>query len=466
MDLKGFIATKGRRIVGLLALLCVCMTASGNTPEQPVPEPEVVRAAALLDGWEGNGRYLEGARRELDTALKRNPGSAPAYREYARFYIMSGYISGGRYEPRSLETALGSVDRAIALAPQYAMAHVLRGHVLTLMGELDEADAALDKASAIGTDDPWLMLNRANLRVDQGRPEEAGPLCRQASEQSTVPRIRDAADECLIRYFRATNQGDLVDGVYQRMLTYASDSAWTHGNYARYLLCSKDDAQGAVREARAALGIMDYGNARFTLAAALYRTWSAQWESQHGKADQRLFDEAGALVRAPASEVITEACAGGPGIVAGLSALFLSGRLKAETPADAIQRAIGAGGNGTPGVFAVEVQGTGRDTWNVYANSLADYRDPASLTVRFAKPAAQVLAAKHGQPLDALLRGKRIVVAGYVRRERIAYRANGVETGKYYYQTHLWVTDPGQLLQVSDAVTGQQPQSEGASKGR
>lgn len=461
MDLKGFIATKGRRIVGLLALLCVCMTASGNPPEQPVPEPEVVRAAALLDG-----RYLRGVRGELDAALKRNPESAPAYREYARYYIMSGETFSRQFEPGSLEAALGSVDRAIALAPQYANAHVLRGHVLTLMDRLDEADAALDRASAIGTDDPWLSLNRANLRLDQGRPEEAAPLCRQVSEQSGVPRIRDSADTCLIKYFRATNQREHIDAVFQRMLTYASDSAWTHGDYAGYLLCFKDDAQGAAREARAALGIMDHGNARANLAAALYRIWSAQWESQQGKADERLFDEASALVRAPAAEVITGTCTGGPGVITGLSVLYLSGRLKAETPADAIQRAIGADNNGTPGVFAVEVQGTGRDTWNVYANSLADYRDPASLTVRFAKPAAQVLAAKHGQPLDALLRGKRIVVAGYVRRERIAYRANGVETGKYYYQTHLWVTDPGQLLQMSDAVTGQQPQSEGASKGR
>ena len=34
---------------------------------------------------------------------------------------------------------------------------------------------------------------------------------------------------------------------------------------------------------------------------------------------------------------------------------------------------------------------------------------------------------------------------GYARKMRIAFRTNGIDTGKYYYQTHVIVDDPAQL---------------------
>jgi Tfp pilus assembly protein PilF len=433
----------------LLALLGPAVAAAAEVP-QPVPEPEVARAAALLDAWSGNGVQLQQAARELEAALQRHPDSAPAYRELARLLVKSGMINSRDFEPGSLEQALAALDHAIQLAPDYAAAHVLRGHVLTELGRLDDADRALDQAAAIGTADPWLLLNRAGLRLEQGRFDEAGALCGDVSKKEHPQRIREAADDCLVDYFKRSGQADQADAAYRRLLAYDPGSAWRHGNYARFLLCTRNDTAGATREARAALAIMDYGHARNTLAQALYRDWAVQWEAGRGAQAQALFDEARTLQEAAPEWVMVDGCGGKLDVLRGLAALYRSGYKPAQSPAEAIARAQDADKHGTPGVFEVVVRGTGRDKHNVYANSLADYRDPHSLTVRIVDSAAQALASTHGQPAEALLMGKRLVVAGYVRRERIAIHREGQPDG-HYFQTHLWVTDAAQVLEMTPA---------------
>lgn len=60
-----------------------------------------------------------------------------------------------------LPEALGTADRALAIAPGDARAHAVRGQVLELLGRVEEADAALARAAAL---DP--RRYPAPLRVD------------------------------------------------------------------------------------------------------------------------------------------------------------------------------------------------------------------------------------------------------------------------------------------------------------
>jgi len=39
-----------------------------------------------------------------------------------------------------------------------------------------------------------------------------------------------------------------------------------------------------------------------------------------------------------------------------------------------------------------------------------------------------------------------IATSGTARRERIDFTANGAPTGKYYYQTHVRVSDAAQIV--------------------
>ncbi|HET6432922.1 hypothetical protein [Dyella sp.] len=113
-------------------------------------------------------------------------------------------------------------------------------------------------------------------------------------------------------------------------------------------------------------------------------------------------------------------------------------------PSQAVQLASAAAPRGVSGVFAMTVQDADRPG-PLYLNSERDYRDPRCLTVVVLPQAASALAARlHGEP-ERVLRGRRILVAGSARRVRIDFVVDGRRSGKYYYQTHVVVTDVAQI---------------------
>ncbi|MFC5594575.1 hypothetical protein [Lysobacter niastensis] len=430
-----------------LGLALAPLTASSV----PSPEPASLdRAIELLDGYAGESAMLEQAKRELDAVLKANPDSAKAYREYARYFILSGDSANGL---GPMQLAEKSIDQAIQLSPDFAEAYVLRGHLYTLMGRLSDAEAALSKADALGTADPWLPLNWGDLRMEQGRYEEARAYCSKVVAQPPARlKARLAADDCMIDYHRATGHSELIEPVYQRELSYAPKYAWVHGNYAAHLLCTKDDFMAAEARSREALALMEYGAARTILTGALYRKWAASLDRKAMDEAKQAFDEAWSISQTHPVAVMSTACKGGPSVLAVMRASYETGRMPTQTPADAIRRAAEKAPNGAIGMFEIQVVASGRDATNIYLNSEADYRDPRNLTVRFGPAATKAFTKQFGQAPDVALKGKRIAVAGYARQQRIDFTVGGKPTGKYYYQTHLEVTDPKQIYLVQEAA--------------
>jgi hypothetical protein len=114
-------------------------------------------------------------------------------------------------------------------------------------------------------------------------------------------------------------------------------------------------------------------------------------------------------------------------------------------PAQAVLAAAEAAPAGIRGVFLVRVQATGREGERVYLNSELDYRDQRNMTVNIEPIAARPLARLHGAPADIFFRGRVIEVDGVARRVRIDFVDKGGPTGKYYYQTHVFVSNPAQI---------------------
>lgn len=283
-----------RRIV-LGAILAVAMAfaaiAAGETKLQRIHAAKFEQAVKLLDDYRGNTASLEQARSALDEVLKANPLFAPAHREKSRYFIMRGYINTVRFQPGALEAAAASLDKAIELKPNYAEAYVLRGHLYRLMGRHRDALAALEKAERLGTTDPWLHNNWADLLLDEGKFEAAAARYKKVIEGKTQnKKAVAAAFEGLIRYYRSTRNLDRADEIYRKQIAFEPGSAWSYGNYANFLLCEKDDYENAIVRSRQALKIMDYGNGRYWLAAALYRKWANGVVSGNG--DERYFLEA------------------------------------------------------------------------------------------------------------------------------------------------------------------------------
>lgn len=100
---------------------------------------------------------------------------------------------------------------------------------------------------------------------------------------------------------------------------------------------------------------------------------------------------------------------------------------------------------GVTGTFVMTVRGSGRQHNRTFLNSQSDYRDQRCLTIALSPVAAQQLALRLGQPAEVALAGKDISVRGVAVRTKIYLYANGNATEKYYYQTHVNVTDADQI---------------------
>ena len=98
--------------------------------------------------------------------------------------------------------------------------------------------------------------------------------------------------------------------------------------------------------------------------------------------------------------------------------------------------------------FHIEAVGTDRSTW-LFLNSEADYRDQRNLTLAVAPTVQATLRQRYGADLQAALKGRQILVRGIARRVRIDFTINGQPSGKFYYQTHVRVTDPRQIVTIN-----------------
>jgi len=274
-------------------------------------------AVALLDSWRGDSSVLEAARVRLDRILASYPNVAAAHREYARYYIMSGYISGNTGTPASLVAAEKSLDEAFRIAPNYAEAYVLAGHLYLLQNRIMDAKKALAKARSIGTSDPWLSINTAEVLLAEGRLDEAANNYSSVITSGTAnSKAMTSAFSGLIKYYKRTGQIQKAEETYNKQIAYEPQSAWPYGNYGAFLLCISDDADAAIIQFRKALDRMNYGMARSGLAAALYRKWVAQQDGKQSGSANSLLSEAQSLRAGSPSEVVVSFCQSGPAVLA------------------------------------------------------------------------------------------------------------------------------------------------------
>lgn len=112
---------------------------------------------------------------------------------------------------------------------------------------------------------------------------------------------------------------------------------------------------------------------------------------------------------------------------------------------EAVIMAASAMGAGVRGVMILHVRRAEQVGPRFFLNSQADYRDQRSLAVAITPWAMPELRARFGGDLRRAFLGKDIRVFGFARRERIDFTVNGRRTGKYYYQTHVAVTDARQI---------------------
>lgn len=282
------------KIVFLLFQI-ITATVSADSQLPLAVEAKFVHAVNLLDEYRGNTVMLEMARERLNEVLQADESYAPAYREYARYFIMRGHIRSLLFQPGALETADALLTKSLEINPQFAEAYVLQGHLFRLMERHQEALDALEKAEQLGSNDPWLQNNWADLLIDENRFEAAAARYTKVINGETEfanKKAMGAAFNGLIRYYLNTGDIDKADEIYRKEIDYEPGAAWTYGSYAYFLRCYKDDFENSVAQSRKALARMDYGLGRVELASGLYRQWSYHVLNGHPEKGERFYQEA------------------------------------------------------------------------------------------------------------------------------------------------------------------------------
>ena len=254
----------------LTAITCASLLIGNSFAEKSAPNSNNIsqvfqEAVGFLDGWRGNPENLEQARYRLDSILAANPNDARAHREYARYYIM-------RQGPRWAENTEQSLQKAISIQPNFAEAYVLKGHFYHIIGNDSIAEEALKKAENIGTIDPWLHINWAEILLAKKMYSAAATRFKKVIDSNTPnKKAMLSAYEGLIAYHIYINELDNAELLHRRLIKIEPESAWLKGNYGAFLLCTKNNPAPAMARFRDALNQMNYQFARIGLAAAIYR---------------------------------------------------------------------------------------------------------------------------------------------------------------------------------------------------
>jgi hypothetical protein len=111
----------------------------------------------------------------------------------------------------------------------------------------------------------------------------------------------------------------------------------------------------------------------------------------------------------------------------------------AETPPEGVAP-------GVNGLFDLQVRMIDSHDGRILLNSERDYRDQRDLTVVIPSDVAKSLRAKYGASPETFFQGRHIEITGLARRITIRFFDDvGRPTGKYYFQTHVQISDPAQI---------------------
>lgn len=114
-----------------------------------------------------------------------------------------------------------------------------------------------------------------------------------------------------------------------------------------------------------------------------------------------------------------------------------------------IRSAAESAPNGVEGDYILKIKGAGNQGKFVYLNSELDYRDPRAVTVALHPTVVPAFIEQYGANPQDYFVNKSISVSGKAQRIRINFSIQNKPSSKYYYQTHIRVTDISQIKILS-----------------
>jgi tetratricopeptide (TPR) repeat protein len=256
----------------LFALLALTTWALAQGPESEL----VARARNLVDIYYGDKEILREAAGLLGRAHQADPKDANVYVQAARITAMGGFIEFDRFEAGTFQRYAALLDKALALDPSNAKAHILKAEVFEREGRRAEQRSELDKAKDLVTMDPWLDIGYGRYFMAMGdtaasngaynRVIRDGPGSSPSGRKAYVAAVKAS---CKFQRPNEAYEDTLRRNAALAMGARYPTDAWTPHWFAETFIDWKlfDDA---ISHAREALKTMDFIAGRKTLAAALY----------------------------------------------------------------------------------------------------------------------------------------------------------------------------------------------------
>ena len=199
----------------------------------------------------------------------------------------------GNFNPGTLEQSEALVRKALSINPQFAEGYVFLGYLQFQQTNVDMAANTLAQAEKIGTDDPWLQLNWADVDNARGNYSEANNRAERVLKSGTSnSKAIAAAYSELIKGYERTGQYDKAVPLFEQQIKLKPNDPWLRGSFAAYLTDNLGRNDEAIKQARAAIKIMDYGVGERTLAKALYRKWADLVVQGNSQVAEQYFQEA------------------------------------------------------------------------------------------------------------------------------------------------------------------------------
>lgn len=120
--------------------------------------------------------------------------------------------------------------------------------------------------------------------------------------------------------------------------------------------------------------------------------------------------------------------------------------IKYSDTMEIIRSAAEAAPHKVEGEYILKIKAVGKQGPFIFLNTELDYRDQRAVTIALHPQVISLFEEKYGRSLKEYFIDKSVKVLGEAQRIKINFMSrSGKPSGKYYYQTHIMVSDIGQL---------------------
>lgn len=118
-----------------------------------------------------------------------------------------------------------------------------------------------------------------------------------------------------------------------------------------------------------------------------------------------------------------------------------------------IRKAAVSAPDGVKGEYVLSIKAAGKQGSVVYLNTELDYRDQRNITIALHPNIIPQLEAQYGVTAEEFFIGKTIWIKGDAQRVRIDFtNAQRKPSGKYYFQTHIRISNITQIGVINESA--------------